>query len=686
MKTKTVGVLLGTSLLTACGGGGGGDGTPPSSGGDDTINTAPVAVAGATMEVTRAAVFSLDGSGSSDAEVDPLSYTWTQTLGPDVTNGAGFLTGVSPSITAPLDVSTLRFELVVNDTKVDSVPDTVLLHVMEQAGEAIFVDGTPGVGSDTTGDGRRSTPYASVSQALASVLPTSGYDIYVKTASVDYDERAATLNIPDGTSLYGGYGDNWVRDVTNNRTTLLGHKVAVHFENIMTDPAWFSGFNLTAADSDGTLPFYSSGVSVDDGISSLYVQDNTIVSGNTDDSDSRNDSYGLRLAGISSVSVLRNTISAGNAGNSTNAGSTSVTRINGRNGQHAGPLIYQAGKGGCEDFTINGCPSIHNSGGPGGEGGNRGGGNGENGKIGWVSTGGASGSQSGGSGGEGGYGGSSTRTGRDGSPGWGGAGRRGGNGGLGAGFISNGFYRNTTAQNGQNGSHGVGGGGGGGGEGGGLVGVGDFGAGGGGGGQGGIGGTGGGAGGSGGASIGILLSGVFAAVIDRNTISSGHGGAGAAGGFGGVGGSGGNGGFGGGVNDKGAAGGDGGGGGMGGGGGQGGAGAGGPSYAIFVGSNIAPVISNNSLTTGTGGAPGADGAGSGGGAIGGRNGQSGTNRMGGTIPRSTRGGTGTPAEGGWAYNIYDITPGDGLVPALTGNTFNAGTAGTRGSAGEKNFP
>lgn len=88
---------------------------------------------------------------------------------------------------------------------------------------------------------------------------------------------------------------------------------------------------------------------------------------------------------------------------------------------------------------------------------------------------------------------------------------------------------------------------------------------------------------------------------------------------------------------------------------------------------------------GNGGSPGTDGAGSGGGAIGGRHGRAGSGRIGGTIALSGRGGTGAPAEGGWAYNIYDINPDDGLVPALNSNTFINGTAGTRGSAGDKNF-
>ncbi len=671
--------------LAACSGGG-----SPSSSADANVDSAgsksteanAIAAANITLDVAyNDSLATLDGSGSSDPDGETLSYKWRQTAGVDVTNGTGFLTGVSPQFSVPTEVSTLLFELTVNDGNGDSAAEPVQVNILEHTGPSFYVDGDNG--SDVSGDGTRSNPYASIAFALASISGAN-YDIYVKTLATPYDESGATLTIPDDTSLYGGYDTNWVRDVTNNRTQVSGHKHAILFNNVNNN-AWFSGFELTAADGDGNAPFNSSAIAAEAGSATLYIQDNTITSGNTSASTSRNDSYGLRLVNLAGVRVLRNIITAANAGSSTATGANGPARINGRDGQNAGPAIPDSGKGGCEDSNLNGCPNIHNSGGPGGRGGNRGGGNGEDGKIGWVSTIEPGGTPSGGSGGAGGYGGTSTRTGGDGSPGWGGAGRSGGNGGIGSGFISNGFYTNTTAQAGKKGSHGVGGGGGGGGEGGGLIGIGDFGGGGGGGGQGGIGGLGGGAGGSGGASIGILLSGVSDAIIDNNTLSSGNGGAGAAGGFAGVGGAGGNGGFGNGVNDNGAAGGDGGGGGMGGGGGQGGAGAGGPSYGIFVDVNIAPTISNNILTVGNGGAPGADGSGSNGGAIGGRNGQDGTGRIGGTLPRLTRGGTGTPAEGGWAYNIYDINSDDGLVPALYNNTFTTGTAGIRGTEGEKNF-
>ena len=55
-------------LITACGGGGSGD-----------ANHAPVANAGSAQTVFKASTVTLDGSASSDADGDQLTYSWAQT-------------------------------------------------------------------------------------------------------------------------------------------------------------------------------------------------------------------------------------------------------------------------------------------------------------------------------------------------------------------------------------------------------------------------------------------------------------------------------------------------------------------------------------------------------------------------------------------------------------------------------
>ncbi len=96
-------------------------------------NTPPVADAGPdrTLECANPAgtPVTLDGSASSDPDDDTLTYTWT---GP-FSEGGGTVTGVNPTVTLPLGISTVT--LVVNDGTVDSAPDTVKLDIQ------VFVSG-----------------------------------------------------------------------------------------------------------------------------------------------------------------------------------------------------------------------------------------------------------------------------------------------------------------------------------------------------------------------------------------------------------------------------------------------------------------------------------------------------------------------------------------------------------------
>jgi PKD domain/PQQ-like domain len=95
-----------------------------------SVDTAPVAKAGANQSVLAGSLVTLDGSGSSDADGDVISYAWMQTGGTAVTL-AGALTA-HPTFTAPavsMTSATLTFSLVVQDATLPSAPSTVTVTV-----------------------------------------------------------------------------------------------------------------------------------------------------------------------------------------------------------------------------------------------------------------------------------------------------------------------------------------------------------------------------------------------------------------------------------------------------------------------------------------------------------------------------------------------------------------------------
>ena len=81
-----------------------------------TANTAPVANAGADQAVTTGTLVTLDGSGSSDVDSDPLTYLWSVTSGSATLSST---TAQNPTFT-PASDGTYEISLVVNDGAVDS--------------------------------------------------------------------------------------------------------------------------------------------------------------------------------------------------------------------------------------------------------------------------------------------------------------------------------------------------------------------------------------------------------------------------------------------------------------------------------------------------------------------------------------------------------------------------------------
>lgn len=90
-------------------------------------NRAPTADAGPDQAIAAGTVVTLDGSGSSDPDSDPLLYRWSMTSRPAGSAATlDSMTSVTPRFTADR-AGDFVVQLTVNDGLVDSAPDTVLI-------------------------------------------------------------------------------------------------------------------------------------------------------------------------------------------------------------------------------------------------------------------------------------------------------------------------------------------------------------------------------------------------------------------------------------------------------------------------------------------------------------------------------------------------------------------------------
>ena len=153
-----------TSLLVACGGGGSAGcsavlGILPGAG-CSTPNTAPVASAGVTQNVTVGSLVTLDGSGSRDANNQSLTYLWQVTAVPTGSLAAlSSATSAKPTFTADV-AGTYTVSLVVNDGKANSTVSSVNVYASVNNSAPVANAGSNqsiSVGSVVTLDGTGST-------------------------------------------------------------------------------------------------------------------------------------------------------------------------------------------------------------------------------------------------------------------------------------------------------------------------------------------------------------------------------------------------------------------------------------------------------------------------------------------------------------------------------------------------
>ena len=153
-------------------------------------NQPPLANAGLDQTVTEGDTVTLDGSGSSDPNSNPINFNWTLTSVP--TGSSAALTGtntVNPSFVADLP-GEYRAELVANDTALFSIPDEVVINALAIPDTVTL---SPSPGQMLTRDS------LTLTATLNAPAPAGGQviDLVVSNSNVSVP---ATITVPESTT------------------------------------------------------------------------------------------------------------------------------------------------------------------------------------------------------------------------------------------------------------------------------------------------------------------------------------------------------------------------------------------------------------------------------------------------------------------------------------------------------